>query len=90
MDERWRRHAACFNLDPHVFYPHTEEEADTGIKICDSCVVREACLEYAIVNREKEGTWGGQSQWMRKRIQRRNQVRKARARKREEERSQVA
>ena len=42
-----------------MFYPVSDEEADEAKAICDQCAVREACLEFALANREREGIWGG-------------------------------
>ena len=59
MSATWRKHAACRGIDPDVFYPVSDEEADEAKAICDQCAVREACLEHALANREREGIWGG-------------------------------
>ncbi len=44
MSATWRKHAACRGIDPDVFYPVSDEEADEAKSVCDQCVVREACL----------------------------------------------
>ncbi len=66
----WRKHAACRGLDVEVFYPVTEDEADAveGKAICAECPVRQACLEYALANREREGIWGGATERERRRL----------------------
>lgn len=44
-------------------------------EVCRGCVVREACLEYALANREDYGIWGGMSERERRRVlKRRRQV----------------
>jgi WhiB family transcriptional regulator, redox-sensing transcriptional regulator len=68
MKQTWRQHAACRGLDPLIFYPATEEEAEHAKDVCDSCLVREACLEHALAVREKEGVWGGATERERRRI----------------------
>jgi WhiB family redox-sensing transcriptional regulator len=64
----WRQRAACRGVDPDIFYPVSEEEADEARAICDDCTVREACLEYALTNRERDGVWGGATERERRRI----------------------
>lgn len=70
MSATWRKHAACQGIDPDVFYPVSDEEADEAKAVCDQCVVREACLEHALANREREGIWGGTTERERRRIHR--------------------
>jgi WhiB family redox-sensing transcriptional regulator len=38
--------------------------------VCRGCIVRAQCLEYALVNSEKFGIWGGMSERERRRIRR--------------------
>jgi WhiB family redox-sensing transcriptional regulator len=68
MSQAWRQQAACRGLDPQIFYPGTDEEAETAKAVCDVCAVRETCLEYALTVREKEGIWGGCTERERRRI----------------------
>ena len=67
----WQQLAACRGVDPEVFHPETEEDADDAKAICDVCPVREPCLEYALVVREKLGVWGGLTERERRRLLRR-------------------
>jgi len=64
----WRQRAACRGVDPVIFYPVSEEEAEDAKAVCGVCAVREACLEYALTNREKEGVWGGATERERRRM----------------------
>ncbi len=64
----WRQKGACRGLDPVIFYPVQEEEADAAKAICATCPVQEACLEYALANRERDGVWGGTTAKERRRI----------------------
>jgi len=64
----WRKRAACQGVDPDVFYPVSEEDADTAKAVCAQCPVREACLEYALAYRERDGVWGGATERERRRI----------------------
>lgn len=60
--------AACKGKDTHLFYPDNACK-DRGaryyqlqaIAICDSCEVKEPCLEYA-VRFEPTGVWGGKTE----------------------------
>ena len=80
-DDDWRDQAACLGLDPQVFYPTTDDEADEARRICDACAVKDDCLEYALARREKDGVWGGATERDRRRIirQRRRAARLAQA-----------
>jgi WhiB family redox-sensing transcriptional regulator len=64
----WRKRAACGGIDPEVFYPPTDEDAEEAKAICAICPVRQACLEHALANREREGVWGGATERERRRI----------------------
>ena len=64
----WRDKAACRGSDPDIFYPVNEDDADEAIAICMACPVREPCLEYALVARERYGVWGGTTEKDRRRI----------------------
>lgn len=68
MNLSWRQRAACQGVDPEIFYPVSDEEAEQALAICGSCPVREACLEYALTNREREGVWGGATERERRRM----------------------
>ena len=64
----WRDLGACRGLDPGVFYPETDEDAEMAKAVCDDCGVRLACLEHALQHREKQGVWGGATERERRRI----------------------
>jgi WhiB family redox-sensing transcriptional regulator len=67
--DTWRTHARCRGVDPLIFHPLNEEDAAEDAKaICELCPVREACLEYAISAREKDGVWGGLTARERRRV----------------------
>ena len=62
----WQAEAACKGVDVSVFYhPEGERGAakanrDNAAKeVCLRCIVRTACLEYALEAREAYGVWGG-------------------------------
>jgi WhiB family redox-sensing transcriptional regulator len=64
----WRKRAACRGIDPEVFYPVSDEDAEEAKAICAGCPVRQACLEHALGHREREGVWGGATERERRRI----------------------
>jgi WhiB family redox-sensing transcriptional regulator len=68
MNLSWRQKGACRGLDPDIFYPVSDEDAGAAKAVCDACVVREACLEFALTNREHDGVWGGATERERRRI----------------------
>lgn len=68
MNMSWRQRAACRGVDPDIFYPASDEDAEEAKAICAACSVREACLEYALVNRERDGVWGGATERERRRM----------------------
>lgn len=71
MDTPWSKRAACRGLDPTIFFPLTDDEADSAKVVCGACAVRELCLEHALGQREREGVWGGCTERERRRIIRR-------------------
>lgn len=64
----WRRLGACRGLDASIFYPDDDDDAAVAKSVCDSCGVRAACLEHALLSREKAGVWGGATERERRRI----------------------
>lgn len=71
MNTPWNTRAACRGLDPLVFFPLTDDEADRAKVVCHGCDVRELCLEHALGTREREGVWGGCTERERRGILRR-------------------
>ena len=65
----WRERGRCKGADPSVFYPEADDDpAEAAKAICASCIVRHACLEYAITMRERLGVWGGATERERRRM----------------------
>jgi WhiB family transcriptional regulator, redox-sensing transcriptional regulator len=71
--EGWRSAAACAGSDSEVFFPAPEDQAgiDRAKAICESCPVREACLQYALSTNQSDGVWGGLDAQERRRLRRR-------------------
>ncbi|HLY82071.1 MAG TPA: WhiB family transcriptional regulator [Acidimicrobiales bacterium] len=70
-ERTWQRQANCMGVDPDLFFPERGASTREAKEVCRGCVVREDCLEYALVNGEKFGIWGGMSERERRRIRRR-------------------
>ncbi|MEX1218234.1 MAG: WhiB family transcriptional regulator [Acidimicrobiales bacterium] len=70
MKHTWHTNAACMGIDPEIFFPDPEDDADAEAAktVCGECDVREACLEHALVVREKDGVWGGATERERRRM----------------------
>jgi WhiB family redox-sensing transcriptional regulator len=60
-DLGWMDDASCLEVAPDLFFPDHREttKAREAIKICDSCLVKNECLDYALSNRFDEGIFGG-------------------------------
>jgi WhiB family redox-sensing transcriptional regulator len=68
MNLSWRQRAGCRGVDPDVFYPSSDDEAQSAKAICAQCPVQQPCLEYALANRERDGVWGGATERERRRM----------------------
>ncbi len=66
----WQLLANCLGVNPDLFFPERGASTREAKEVCKACVVREECLEYAIVNSEKFGIWGGMSERERRRVRR--------------------
>lgn len=66
----WQDYAACLGSDPDSFFPERGDRTTEAKAVCAGCVVREACLEYALTHRIDHGIWGGTVERDRRRIRR--------------------
>lgn len=71
----WRARAACVNNDPEMFFPGTGSakstaKLDQAKVVCSTCVVREACLRWAIRTGTNYGVWGGANEDERRTLRR--------------------
>ena len=72
-DERpWVAYAACRDSDPYLFFPGADGDTSKAVTICNSCAVKEQCLDYALTARERYGVWGGTTERERRRLLRRS------------------
>lgn len=66
----WLDQAACAGYPTDWWFPSRGEtnsrETLVALAICESCPVRDACLEYGID--EHHGIWGGRSERYRRRV----------------------
>ena len=70
-EERWRLEARCRDGAAsltELFFSEDIGDISRAKAFCAGCVVREACLEYAITAREKQGVWGGLTERERRRM----------------------
>ncbi|MEA2716854.1 MAG: WhiB family transcriptional regulator, redox-sensing transcriptional regulator [Actinomycetota bacterium] len=73
-DRTWQWQANCLGVDPDLFFPERGASTREAKAVCRGCVVRTECLEYALINGEKFGIWGGLSERERRRIRRERTV----------------
>lgn len=67
---RWQTRANCLGVDPDLFFPERGASTREAKSVCAGCEVKGDCLEYALVNGEKFGIWGGLSERERRRLRR--------------------
>lgn len=58
--ENWTEYALCAETDPDLFIDvRTKREIRLAKRVCEKCVAKLFCLDYAVVNNEQDGIWGG-------------------------------
>jgi WhiB family redox-sensing transcriptional regulator len=58
----------CAFEPPSTFFPSDGVGVEAAKRVCETCAVKERCLEYALENRIDHGVWGGTSERQRRRI----------------------
>lgn len=58
----WRDQAACLQTDPELFFDTTENGIRRAKQVCEKCLSKIACLEYALATNEEFGVWGETSE----------------------------
>ena len=63
----WRHRAACLTEDPELFFPVGNtgpalQQIEDAKKICQSCAVKDQCLNWALDAGQDHGVWGGTSE----------------------------
>lgn len=81
---QWRIKAACLGEDTELFFPIGStgcalDQTEQAKAVCAVCEVRAECLNWALVNNQQDGVWGGMSEeqrrTLRRSLQRRRQLR---------------
>jgi WhiB family transcriptional regulator, redox-sensing transcriptional regulator len=73
----WMDEAACKDISRDVFFPTVgglairDAVPKRAKDLCDSCTVKDECLNFALRNRSLDGIWGGTSEEERQRLRRR-------------------
>ena len=70
-DAGWQERALCAQTDPEAFFPEKGGSTREAKKVCLTCDVRGDCLEYALMNDERFGIWGGLSERERRKLKKR-------------------
>lgn len=68
----WREQAACRNpeVDKRLFFSDSNVEKNQAIEVCDTCPVKQECLDYALERPKEIGVWGGTTERQRMRLRR--------------------
>ena len=66
----WQQQALCAQTDPEAFFPEKGGSTREAKRICVGCEVKAECLEYALMQDERFGIWGGLSERERRRLKR--------------------
>jgi WhiB family transcriptional regulator, redox-sensing transcriptional regulator len=64
FDQRpaWQRDALCREYAGRIdFFPGMGVSLEPAKSVCRRCLVRSACLEFALEHDERAGVWGGLS-----------------------------
>ena len=74
-DYTWRRHASCRDTDPDLFFPigttgPAIEQIEAAKAVCETCEVKDMCLDFALTTNQDSGIWGGTSEEERRKIRR--------------------
>lgn len=72
----WRDLASCRDSEPTLFFPigttgPAVDQIETAVAICNTCMVREDCLQYALETNQESGVWGGYAEDDRRRLRKR-------------------
>jgi WhiB family redox-sensing transcriptional regulator len=60
--------ALCRQVSPELFFPDPAENPTAAVKVCNLCLVRAECLQYALDFDERFGVWGGLTAYQRVRL----------------------
>ena len=68
LPENWQDDANCLGVDPDLFFPERGASTREAKEVCRGCVVREQCLEFALLTNQESGIWGGLSEDERRKV----------------------
>ena len=54
--------AACRGMDTSFFFPVGSEGIGEAKAVCNGCVIKQECLQYALEYGELHGIWGGETE----------------------------
>lgn len=74
MELPWMHDGNCRHHPPETFFPADGVGVIVAQRICETCPVRERCLDYALEERIEHGVWGGESERGRRRILKRRRA----------------
>jgi WhiB family redox-sensing transcriptional regulator len=78
VTETWKDDAICNQTDPEAFFPDRGHgDVKQLRRVCGNCPVTQECLEYALVNDERIGFWGGTTPMERRKLRRLRRLREA-------------
>lgn len=69
-DREWMRAAPCYGQTA-LFYAEERWLKQQAREICNDCILKHPCREYARKTREKYGIWGGEDE-----VQREKEIRR--------------
>ena len=80
---QWRRHAACRDTDPDLFFPvgttgPAIEQIENAKDVCKQCDAQADCLEFALATNQDSGIWGGTSEEERRKLRKQYAARQRR------------
>ena len=67
--------AACKDKGVELFFEFDSSKIKEAKKICADCEIKDLCLDFAILNQETNGVWGGTTPDERNRIARTRRLR---------------
>ncbi len=70
----WQDYASCRGADADLFFPERGASTRKAKAICAACEVKVDCLEFALLQGEKFGIWGGMSERERRRVRRERSI----------------
>ncbi len=73
--DAWRATSACRDTDPDLFFPigttgPAIEQIEAAKAVCETCDVKDMCLDFALTTNQDSGIWGGTSEEERRKIRR--------------------